>query len=281
MWVYFYPSNTETELQNAYIWEYVDVTSLTLDKSSISLTTVWQTNQLTATTVPAWATVTWSSSDTTIATVSNTWLVTCVTPWNCTITATSFGVTATCSVVNSCFVYSYDFRNKTIAQTQADGWVWESTSSYYIDSEWIYKNWSGYKIVSHYVDLSNASKITIVSNVYCVYDKDVATWVDVSTSNHIAPIMWSTAYNNAKLRAFDSNSVATTFFSGTTLTAWDHTITIIVDVLAKTVSFSDGDHSWTYSLTDTQTSYIVNSSAIRAAVSKSWNRFRSISITVE
>lgn len=88
----------QKELKNAYIWEWVDVTSLTLDKSSISLTNVWDTEQITATTVPAWATVTWSSSNTTVATVSSSWLVTCVSPWSCTITAESFGVTATCSV---------------------------------------------------------------------------------------------------------------------------------------------------------------------------------------
>ena len=45
----------QKELKNAYIGEWVDVTSLTLDKSSINLTTVWQTEQITATTVPAWA----------------------------------------------------------------------------------------------------------------------------------------------------------------------------------------------------------------------------------
>lgn len=90
----------QKELQNAYIGEWVDVTSLTLDKSSITLTTVWQTEQITATTVPAWATVNWSSSDTTVATVSSSWLVTCVTPWECTITAESYGVTATCEVTD-------------------------------------------------------------------------------------------------------------------------------------------------------------------------------------
>lgn len=67
-------------MQNAYIGEWIDVTSLTLDKNSISLTTVGQTEQITATTVPAGATVTWGSSDTSIATVDNTGLVTCVTP---------------------------------------------------------------------------------------------------------------------------------------------------------------------------------------------------------
>jgi hypothetical protein len=121
MWVYLYPNNTETELKNAYIGEWVDVTSLTLNKNSITLTTVWQTEQITATTVPAWATVNWSSSDTTVATVSTTWLVTCVTPWECTITATTVnGLTATCGVKQSRLPSEY----------QEVEWIWSSGTQY-------------------------------------------------------------------------------------------------------------------------------------------------------
>lgn len=81
----------------------VRVTGVTLDKSSINLTTVWDTEQLTATISPSNAedtAVTWSSSDTTVATVSDTWLVTCITPWTATITVTThdWGYTATCGV---------------------------------------------------------------------------------------------------------------------------------------------------------------------------------------
>lgn len=86
------------ELQNVYIGQRVDVTSLTLDKNSITLTTAWDTEQITATVVPSGTPITWSSSDTSVATVSSTWLVTCVTPWTATITAEAFGVTATCEV---------------------------------------------------------------------------------------------------------------------------------------------------------------------------------------
>lgn len=83
----------------------VRVTGVTLDKSSISLTTAWDTEQLTATISPNNAedtAVTWSSSDTSIATVSTSWLVTCVTPWTATITVTThdWGYTATCWVTD-------------------------------------------------------------------------------------------------------------------------------------------------------------------------------------
>lgn len=103
MGVYLYPNNTETELKNAYIWIPFPE-SIVLDKSSITLTTIWQTEQLTATIEPTISdhSITWSSDDTTVATVSTTGLVTCVTPWTCTITATTVnGLTASCSVAQS------------------------------------------------------------------------------------------------------------------------------------------------------------------------------------
>jgi len=90
----------EHELKNAYIWIPFPE-SIVLDKSSITLTTIWQTEQLTATIEPTISdhSITWSSDDTTVATVSTSWLVTCVTPWECTIIATTVnGLTATCYV---------------------------------------------------------------------------------------------------------------------------------------------------------------------------------------
>lgn len=134
MWVYLYPNNTETELKNAYIGELLP-TSVTLDKSSISLNTVWQTEQLTATVDPSDApnkSVTWSSDDTTVATVDTTGLVTCVTPWECTITATTVnGLTATCSVgqwwkpwANTIWYYTMDndiLNHATTGSTFPDG----------------------------------------------------------------------------------------------------------------------------------------------------------------
>lgn len=82
----------------------IPATAITLDKSSINFDTAGQTEQITATLTPAdsTSTVSWSSSDTTVATVSSTGLVTCVTPWTCTITATTDnGLTATCWITNN------------------------------------------------------------------------------------------------------------------------------------------------------------------------------------
>ena len=131
----------QKELKNAYIW-IPNPTSIVLDRSFISLTTIWQTAQLTATIEPTVSdkTITWSSDDTTVATVSTTGLVTCVTPWECTITATTVnGLTATCSVGQwwqpdvSRTIFYYEFENNLNDSSgnwhniTASTWVWYNT----------------------------------------------------------------------------------------------------------------------------------------------------------
>lgn len=74
------------------------VTAITLSANSLSFGTLNATQQLTATTTPVGGAVTWSSSDTSVATVSQTGVVTSVAYGNATITATSGNVSATCSV---------------------------------------------------------------------------------------------------------------------------------------------------------------------------------------
>ena len=74
------------------------ITAVRLNTSSISFSSINATQQLTATTTPEGGTVTWSSSDTSIATVSNG-LVTSKGYGNATITASAGSVSATCSVL--------------------------------------------------------------------------------------------------------------------------------------------------------------------------------------
>lgn len=74
--------------------------SITLDKESITLFE-GETEQLTATVLPADAedkTVTWTSSDNSVATVDGNGLVTAVAEGNATITATNTTLSATCAV---------------------------------------------------------------------------------------------------------------------------------------------------------------------------------------
>lgn len=85
----------------------VHISSITLNKSMISFNSAWQTGQLTATVTPDDAVekhVFWHSSDITVATVNSNWLVTCVTPGECVITASCDWVSATCSVVEQSYI---------------------------------------------------------------------------------------------------------------------------------------------------------------------------------
>ena len=75
------------------------ITAIALNTNSLSFASLNSTQQLTATTTPAGGNVTWSSSNTSVATVSSTGLVTSVAYGSATITATAGSVSATCSVV--------------------------------------------------------------------------------------------------------------------------------------------------------------------------------------
>ena len=105
-----------------------------LNKSRIVLTTVWQTEQLIATKEIIEWDIVWSSSDESIATVSQTWLVTCVTPWTCVITATCGEYSASCSVMAAKYV---DFL--LVAWWWGGGW-W---TSQYTPWGW----WGGWGII--------------------------------------------------------------------------------------------------------------------------------------
>lgn len=74
------------------------VTNITLNQSSLLFGSLNTTQQLIATTTPSGGAVTWTSSNSSVATVSQTGLVTSAAYGNATITATSGGISATCSV---------------------------------------------------------------------------------------------------------------------------------------------------------------------------------------
>lgn len=112
--------------------------SIALNKSSINLTTVGQTEQLTATIEPTVSdhSITWTTSDSTVATVSTSWLVTCVTPWSCTITATTVnGLTASCSVVDA-LTYQY-IKWAITADRWADPRATQASEFEICDSNWL------------------------------------------------------------------------------------------------------------------------------------------------
>ena len=102
---------------------YVQVSSVSLNKNSLSLD-IGGTQTLTATVLPNNAddkTVTWTSSNNSIATVSSNGLVTAIAAGNATITATAGGKSATCAVVVAVPVYNYTFTVTVPAGTPASG----------------------------------------------------------------------------------------------------------------------------------------------------------------
>ena len=74
------------------------VRGIYLDANTLAFSTIGSSQQLTATTVPAGGTVSWQSSNTSVATVSSSGLVTSAGYGTATITASSGDVSATCSV---------------------------------------------------------------------------------------------------------------------------------------------------------------------------------------
>lgn len=129
----------------------IHVTWVSLSDSYISLSTIWQTYQLTATITPSNATnqnVTWSSSDTSVATVDWTWLVTCVTLGSCTITVTTqdWWYTATCSVVSLVTTTDYTINaNYTNSSSNITYYYWvkfTALKSGKIKAVWFY--WNAY-----------------------------------------------------------------------------------------------------------------------------------------
>jgi len=131
--------------------ELIPVTWVSLNKNSIELWEQWETSQLVATVTPNDAynkNIIWTSSNTSVATVDNNWLVTSVGEWNATITVTTedWWFTDTCSVscvyvqpVSQVFTYTWADQNYTIPYTQCykleAWWAW----SY--DAAWWYASW--------------------------------------------------------------------------------------------------------------------------------------------
>ena len=98
------PEYSDLQSNLAAVLSWIEaVTAINLFPRSIMLNSVGATSQLTATTVPAGGTIVWSSSDESVATVSQTGLVTITGFGSCTITATCGFVSASCSVMWFCF----------------------------------------------------------------------------------------------------------------------------------------------------------------------------------
>ena len=185
----------------SYHYQFIPVSSITLDYTTILFNNAWDTQQITATVLPDNAsdkTLIWTSDDTSVATVDQTGLVTCVTPGSCTITCTAklWWVSETCSIIQVVPV--------TMDRTSYNDW-WESYSTktftlFTAPSTWYYKitwqfysTWSsGWWNANH--SLSWWTKISWVSswyvernqtlNVNCVFYIDTWTAFQATVSSY-------------------------------------------------------------------------------------------------
>lgn len=197
--VWLYDIVTSTFLTNAWSWSFTawpDI-GISLDRNRIWLPTAWDTCQLVVTAIPeeiwdVW--YTWTSSDPSVATVSSTWLVTCVTPGECTIVCTTndWKYQATCSVIPSIpdYDFYYDFRGWSLAWFQAAWWTWIWTDwSYTIDSWWLWQTGGSNDRTTHaYITWVNFEWATFAS-IERLWD-----WIANSWSNWKGMWAW-TSYN--------------------------------------------------------------------------------------
>lgn len=229
-----------------------EVTGLTLDVTSISLGTIGATSQITATTVPSGATVTWTSSDTSVATVSNG-LVTAVGYGSATITASAGNLTAQCSVV--------------IAQATVS-----SISAVYTPSATIYEtdipaldtlksdlvvtaHWSD-DTTSTVTDYALSGTLSAGSNTVTVSygGKTTTITVTVVALSSISAVYTQsgTVYDTASLDDLKADLVVTANFAdSTTQTVTGYTLSGTLTEGTSTITVSYGGKTMTFNVTVT------------------------------
>jgi len=162
------------------------------------------------------------------------------------------------------YEYSYDFRNKTVALMQADGWNIFLNSSYAIfNSNWLNTSDKNYSIMAKIENLndiiSNSNKITLsftgaITNTFW----GRLSLYNVATSSTRSGVTWPFASNWA------SQIQTTIYWTNTTDSRTVNstmTVTTVLDFTAKTreTTATDG-YSRSGTLTDTQISNIKNNS---------------------
>ena len=225
----------ESDGNHYFIFQWTPVTWVTLDESSIILTTPWDTQQLTATVSPNDAydkSVTWSSSNNSVATVSQTWLVTCVTPWTCIITVTTNDgwFTATCGVSDNSgrpIITWFTYDNKTWAVSQ---WTYGDCNTIAFKSDWtkVYTSWEAQNTVYQF-SLATPRDISTIS-----YDSKSKSVIS-ETSNVTAGIIFSDDGTTMYIWGWWGTWY---LFKYTLWTAWDVS-TATYDNVQSNVSFTD------------------------------------------
>ena len=157
------------------------ITAIALNQSTISINGAG-TYQLVATTTPSGGTVSWSSSNTAVATVSSSGLVTSVSNGIATITATSGSVSATCTVTVSGFAtlssISADYTQGTVdTATPLDSLK---------DDLVVTANWSDSTTSTvASADYTLSGTLTVGTSVITVSYGDKTTTFNVTVTQHV------------------------------------------------------------------------------------------------
>ena len=245
----------------SYHYQFIPVSSITLDYTTILFNNAWDTQQITATVLPDNAsdkTLIWTSSDTSIATVDQTGLVTCVTPGSCTITCTAklWWVSETCSIIQA-YEYSYDFRNKSWTQVQNDWWTliqwtsWTTINSNGINfpTKWW---WTSNKVrISYPIVLTWAKKITMEMTYYWAASDwwnnfNYTTRNSSSFDDWWTSMAWATTTASWYVWKWSGSSRNLTLRYDNSPVTWTYTSTATFDLTTKTMTFQ---RNWLSQLT--------------------------------
>jgi len=228
------------------------VTGISIDARSIMLTDIGSTQQLTATTTPPGGAVTWASSDTSIATVSNTGLVTSVGYGSCTITASSGSVSASCAVAVSQVTLT-----SISADYQQSGTVYDTASLDSLKGD--------LTVTATYSDSSTATvtEYTLsgtltagTSTITVSYGGKTATFnVTVTAAPTLSSIsavytQSGTVYDTDTLDSLKDDLVVTAHYSdSTTQTVTEYTLTGTLTVGTSTITVAYGGKTATFNVT--------------------------------
>ena len=229
-----------------------EVTAISLNARSIVLTEIGSTQQLTAKTTPPGSGVTWASSDTSVATVSSTGLVTSVGYGACTITASAGSASASCAVNVSQVTLT-----SIAADYQQSGTVYDSASLDYLKSD--------LTVTATYSDSSTATvtEYTLsgtltagTSTITVSYGGKTTTFTVTVTA---APTLSSisavytqsgTVYDTDTLDSLKDDLVVTAHYSdSTTQTVTEYTLSGTLAVGTSTVTVAYGGKTTTFTVT--------------------------------
>lgn len=233
------------------------VLSVNISPSSITLNAIGNTSQLTATTVPEGANVTWTSSNPSVATVSDSGLVTSVAWGNATITATAGDKTATCSVTvaqASVVTITADYTQGGTVYTTAS--LDDLKSDLTVSAEWS----DGSSSIVADTDYTLSGTLTEGTSTITVNYGGQSTIFNVTvtappTLQSIAATYTQsgTVYDTASLDDLKSDLVVTANYSdGTSETVTDYTLSGTLAEGTSTITVSYGGKTATFNVTVTE-----------------------------